>query len=211
MSPKEFIQNTYYFLIRSTLKAWMRVLFKLDMCGLENLNLKTNFILAGNHTGFLDALVIISSVNRPVRFLVSEEILNWPFIGLLLRIFGEISVKSGNGMKAIEEATQALLNGGIVCIFPEGKLTVDGSIGKFKKGVVVLQKESHLPVIPFAIDGGFEAWGWQSSLKLRKISVKFGSPITFDAKLEDDECINQFRERVLCLKKELEEKKGTNY
>lgn len=203
LKSTKFIQNSFYFFARFFIRAYMKLLFELEIVGLQNLNLNTNFVLAGNHTGFLDSLVIVSSVKKPVRFLVSEKVLKVPFLGLVLKIFGEISVKHGSGRIALEKAKQSLLNGEIICIFPEGKLTTDGNIGKFKKGIITLQKESNLPVIPFAIEGGFEAWGWQSSLRFRKISIIFGKPVTFNTNLNDDESINKLREEVVTLKKEL--------
>ena len=47
-------------------------------------------------------------------------------------------------------------NGELVCIFPEGKLTRDGSIDSFKPGIEKIIQRNPVPVVPLALKG---FWG----------------------------------------------------
>jgi 1-acyl-sn-glycerol-3-phosphate acyltransferase len=49
-----------------------------------------------------------------------------------------------------------LANGEIVCIFPEGKLTKDGELNEFKRGVEKILERRPVPVVPMALRG---LWG----------------------------------------------------
>jgi 1-acyl-sn-glycerol-3-phosphate acyltransferase len=67
---------------------------------------------------------------------------------------------------AFEAAAAALRDGELVCIFPEGRLTVDGSIGQFRPGLTRILRETPVPVIPIAIVG---LWGSMFSRYGRKL------------------------------------------
>jgi 1-acyl-sn-glycerol-3-phosphate acyltransferase len=58
--------------------------------------------------------------------------------------------------KAYEDIAQALHEGELVCIFPEGKLTGTGEINEFKGGIKKIIDRSPVPVIPMALRG---LWG----------------------------------------------------
>ena len=57
---------------------------------------------------------------------------------------------------------EELRDGELVCIFPEGKLTPDGSMSAFKAGIERIIRETPVPVVPMALDG---LWGsmWRSA------------------------------------------------
>lgn len=57
---------------------------------------------------------------------------------------------------AFDEIAQALENGEVVCIFPEGQLTRDGSLGVFKRGIERIIARNPIPVVPMALKG---LWG----------------------------------------------------
>ena len=58
--------------------------------------------------------------------------------------------------KSFIDIAQALHEGDLVCIFPEGKLTKDGEINEFKGGVMKIIERTPVPVIPMALRG---LWG----------------------------------------------------
>jgi long-chain acyl-CoA synthetase len=71
-----------------------------------------------------------------------------------------------------------LSNKKALCLFPEGGRTFDGKLLPFKKGVGILSKELHVPLVPTLIEGTFEVLPRGAIRpKLRKIKVTFGKPI----------------------------------
>ena len=58
--------------------------------------------------------------------------------------------------QAFVDIAQALDEGDLVCIFPEGRLTINGELGDFKGGIQKIIERSPVPVIPMALRG---LWG----------------------------------------------------
>ena len=167
-----------YWAFRTALKTILRLFFRFQVEGGHYLQQRGPVILAGNHTGLLDSLLVFASFKRPVRFLASEHVFTWPVIGWIVRRVGVIPVKPGKGGGAYRETVERLGRGEAIGIFPEGKLTTDGSIARFHKGVARLHLESQAPIVPFVIQGGFEAWPWKSLFpRPRKVVIQFGPPL----------------------------------
>jgi 1-acyl-sn-glycerol-3-phosphate acyltransferase len=72
--------------------------------------------------------------------------------------------------EAFDKIAEGLEQGCVVCIFPEGKLTTDGKLNKFRTGIERVITRTPVPVIPMALDG---MWG---SFFSRKDSEQFQKP-----------------------------------
>lgn len=72
----------------------------------------------------------------------------------------------------IEKAVELIKKGESVLIFPEGKLSKDGTLGEFHPGFLMLARLTDVPVIPLAISGGYR--------KFHRQSIAVGSVNTFD-------------------------------
>lgn len=172
--------NAIYFQLRAIVHLLMRLYFSLECDGLHYIEEQNGpVILAGNHTGWLDALIVCVACNRRVRFMVAEWVMRLPVIGSVIHLFGGIPVRPRKGAYALKEAVKCLERGENICIFPEGLLSIDGEVTEFRSGVVRLQKDSRCPVVPFAIYGSFEAWPYNRRFPhLCKIAIHFGVPLT---------------------------------
>lgn len=193
-----------YWVLRFIANLILRVFFSLRVEGNEFLRFRGKMILAGNHTGYLDGPVVMAAFNRPVRFLVSAKVFSWAFIGPIVKRMHIVPVEEKKGRDALTRATQCLMREDVIAIFPEGKLTRDGKIGPFYKGVARLHTESKAPIIPFVIHGGYEAWPWLRKMpKRRQITIQFGQPIKL---IDKDEAtiLNEIKERVQFMKEALE-------
>ena len=131
-------------------------------------------LLVGNHVSFLDWLVVLGSIHRPVRFVMWHTYYNLPLFRFLFRDAGAIAIGSGKThpellAAAFESIDEALARGNLVCIFPEGQLTFDGEIGEFRKGVEQILERRPVPVIPFSLTGLWD------SLFSRQSQRTFGS------------------------------------
>ncbi len=58
--------------------------------------------------------------------------------------------------RANERIDAALADGDLVCIFPEGRITYDGELSPFRRGVQRIIERVPVPVIPMALRG---LWG----------------------------------------------------
>ena len=118
-------------------------------------------LLVCNHVSYVDALVIGAASPRPIRFVMDHRIFKTPFVGWLFRVCKTIPIAPAKEdqwvmEKAYIDIAQALHEGDLVCIFPEGKLTKTGEIDQFKGGVMKILERSKVPVIPMALRG---LWG----------------------------------------------------
>jgi acyl-[acyl-carrier-protein]-phospholipid O-acyltransferase/long-chain-fatty-acid--[acyl-carrier-protein] ligase len=125
---------------------------------------------------------------------------NWWTRGLC-RVMGGIPIRSTPKAtrNAIETARQALINGELVCIFPEGGITRSGQLQAFKPGMLEIQRGTGAPIIPVYLDelwgsifsfrGGRFFWKWPRVWP-RNVSIWFGKPIP------DPESVFEVRQAV---------------
>ncbi len=110
---------------------------------------------------FVDAVVIMGESPRPIRFVMDHRIFRIPFANWFFRNAGAIAIapaKEDPAMlaRANERIDAALAGGDLVCIFPEGKITYDGELSPFRRGVQSIVERVPAPVYPMALRG---LWG----------------------------------------------------
>ncbi|WP_426176148.1 MFS transporter [Massilia sp. TWR1-2-2] len=118
-------------------------------------------VLVCNHVSYVDAIVIGAASPRPIRFVMDHKIFKMPVLGWIFRTAKAIPIAPAKEdpwlmEKAYIDIAQALHEGDLVCIFPEGKLTRDGEMNEFRGGIVKIIERSKVPVIPMALRG---LWG----------------------------------------------------
>lgn len=149
-------------------------------------------VLVCNHVSYVDAIVIMAASPRPIRFVIDHRIFKIPVLSWIFRTAKAIPIASAKEdpwlmEKAYVDIAQALHEGELVCIFPEGKLTSTGEMNAFKGGVKKIIDRSPVPVIPMALRG---LWGsmltrgegnpFERSFRrgpLSKLSLVVGRPI----------------------------------
>lgn len=171
----------------------LRIFWFLRIRGKENLPAKGPYIICSNHASYLDGFVISSSLRFPqVRnlfFLGYSEILEYPLIRPVNKIARLISIDPAVHLtEAMQAASFVLAQKKIVCIFPEGRRSVDENIGEFKRGVGILIKELNISVVPVYIKGSHQSW--PRGLRLPRfypLKVIFGRPLLAQELLERKE------------------------
>lgn len=118
-------------------------------------------VLVCNHVSYIDGLIIAGACRRPVRFVIYKPIYRLPVLHFIFRTGKAIPIVSQKEdleafENAFKEISLALDDGELVCIFPEGSLTKDGKIDKFRPGIEKIIKRNPVPVIPLALRG---LWG----------------------------------------------------
>jgi 1-acyl-sn-glycerol-3-phosphate acyltransferase len=115
-------------------------------------------VLVCNHVSYVDAIVIGATAPRPIRFVMDHRIFKLPLLGWIFRTARTIPIAPAKEdpwlmEKAYIDIAQALHEGELVCIFPEGQLTRTGDINDFKGGIAKIIDRTKVPVIPMALRG----------------------------------------------------------
>jgi 1-acyl-sn-glycerol-3-phosphate acyltransferase len=171
------------FLMR--LIAWIlvSVIYRVRSRGMENIPHDGPALLVCNHVSFVDPLILGGHIRRPVRFIMYYKIFDVPVLKWVFKAAKAIPVagyKEDPEMfeQAFKSVREALADGDLVCIFPEGGLTPDGTLQEFKSGVERIIKETPVPVIPMVLNN---LWG---SMFSRKDKLKDRRPRKFLAKID---------------------------
>jgi acyl-[acyl-carrier-protein]-phospholipid O-acyltransferase / long-chain-fatty-acid--[acyl-carrier-protein] ligase len=170
--------------------AWLLThsAYKVRVYGRPNLPEEGPALLAPNHVTWLDGLLLVAVCPRPVRLIVSRDVIETRWMRGLARIMGVIPIWGGPKAlrSAIDTAREALNKGELVCIFPEGRISHSGQLQTFKPGVLEILKGADAAVVPvyldelwgsiFSLRGGRLFWRWPE-LGARRVSIWFGSPL----------------------------------
>ncbi|HEX9391582.1 MAG TPA: MFS transporter [Usitatibacteraceae bacterium] len=156
------------FLMRFLVWMLIHTFYRVRKDGLQNIPDEGACVLVCNHVSFVDALVIAGCILRPVRFVMDYRIFKVPLLNFVFRTAGAVPIASAKEdpamlEKAYDRIDEYLKNGEVVCIFPEGRITDNGDLYPFKKGVMRIIGRTPVPVIPMALRGlwgsFFSRWG----------------------------------------------------
>ena len=159
-------------------------LMKVSVSGLKNIPAGTAVIFTPNHQSYLDIFILLKILPASFRFVIMRKLFRVPIIGHHITQAGFVSLDRKDrkrSIRTIHQVIDLLKNNESFVIFPEGKLTEDGTIGEFGRGTSIIIQRSRAPVVPIAIDGTFaalpkDAW----IIKPGKVTVKIGSPVHFE-------------------------------
>ncbi|WP_070963723.1 MFS transporter [Vibrio sonorensis] len=157
-------------------------MYRVNHKNLHHLPENGGALIVCNHVSYMDALLLSAVCPRLIRFVMEEEYANLPPLRRFLNRAGVIPISASNRSsirRAFNQVEQALKDGHIVCIFPEGHLTSDGEMGPFMRGMDLILKRSPVPVIPLALKGM-----WGSYFSRFKGSACKGLPSRFWSRIE---------------------------
>lgn len=185
--------------------AWMlsRVMYRVQVEGHHHVPETGPCVVVCNHVSFVDWLVLLGTVKRPIRFVMDASFAKMPVIGWLSRQAGVIPIASAKVDPAIKERAfeaihEALQEGWIVGIFPEGQITRTGDFTPFRKGVEQILARDPVPVIPMALNGLWGSWfSRKDGGALLKRPRRFWSRVfvTLDAPIPPEEATVERLER----------------
>ena len=144
-------------LLRFALWCVANSIYRVRIVGRNNIPEKGGALFVCNHVSFADALLLIASTDRPIRFLMFKDIYEKPWIKPFAKIWNTIPVSSEQRprelLTALKTASDAIRNGEVVCIFAEGQITRIGQLLPFRRGIEHIMKNVDAPIIPIALDG----------------------------------------------------------
>jgi 1-acyl-sn-glycerol-3-phosphate acyltransferase len=145
--------------------AWILVntIYRVRARGVENIPDKGPAVVVCNHVSYLDPIVLLASVRRPMRFVMYYKIFQLPLLRFLFQHAKAIPIASAREdeklmNEAFEKVDAELAAGNIVCIFPEGGITTDGEIQRFRPGIERVIANRPVPVVPVALQNMWGSW-----------------------------------------------------
>jgi 1-acyl-sn-glycerol-3-phosphate acyltransferase len=117
-------------------------------------------VVVANHQSGLDPVTQLKALPLSLRILAMQELFQLAVLGRAMRNAGMIAVdrESPSLRTIIKGVSESLAAGHSLLIFPEGKLSVDGSVGEFKDGAFLMAVMNKVPVLPVAISGTRRIW-----------------------------------------------------
>jgi acyl-[acyl-carrier-protein]-phospholipid O-acyltransferase / long-chain-fatty-acid--[acyl-carrier-protein] ligase len=164
--------------------------YRVKVLGRDNFPDKTGALLVCNHMSFVDAMLLIASTDRPIRFLMYKGIYDNKLIKPFAKVMKAIPISSEQRpremIRSLRTASDALREDEIVCIFAEGQITRTGQMLPFRRGLERIMKGVDVPIIPVNLDG---VWGsifsfargrflWKMPRHIPyPVTVSFGQPL----------------------------------
>lgn len=177
-------QTTIRFLARMIVK----IFYRLEVTGRENLPAQGPYIMVSNHVSFIDWLFLMAISKRPVQFIIDHHYYYLPGLPFWLRQAKLIPIATQKDRAelledAFEKTSSALNKGAVIGLFPEGAITRTGQVRRFMPGLKKIVQKDPVPIVPIGLAG---LWGsffsrsgagvmkkWPWPLR-RKVTIKIG-------------------------------------
>ena len=172
------MKQTYYkikrYIIRFLIFVYLKIVYRIQIDGIQNIPSNGPVIFCANHRSFLDApLLEVTCKRDDTRFLAKEELTkNW-YLAHLGRIFNVILVKrNAKDLGPMKEGLKTLKQDMALALFPEGTRNGLKKGIKPKTGVAYFALNSDAKVIPVGIKGGEKPF--------KKAIITYGEPLDLE-------------------------------
>ena len=165
-----------------------KLMYRVRIEGAENIPAEGGALLVANHVSWADGALLYLNCPRRIRYVAHADFIGGRLLSRLARDTRAIPIVPGrkSTVRSLRNAREALKQGDVVCIFPEGALSRTGQIQGFNRGFLSIIKGTNVPVIPIHLGG---LWGSIFSFERNKffwkwprrapypVSIAFGPPI----------------------------------
>ncbi|MEX0993230.1 MAG: lysophospholipid acyltransferase family protein [Solirubrobacterales bacterium] len=169
-----------YRIVRVVLTGPLLTLFRYRAIGLENIPARGPVILTPNHFSNFDHFLAAVMMPREVQFMAKSQLFGPAVTTWIISHGGTFPVRRGHhDEQAFITAHTILDRGGLVLMYAEGGRSRTKELGTPKPGVGRLALESGAPVVPAVIEGSQHVRDTRRRLRIPKVTVQFGEPISF--------------------------------
>lgn len=129
---------------------------KVDVQGLENIDMERPQIIVANHQGLFDSFVLSATLRAPLTFASKKEMFKVPVYNYVMQRLGFIRVDRTHPrdiIRDIEVITASIRSGPSFVVFPEGAISKTGELGTFKRGAVLFASRARVPIVPVSLIG----------------------------------------------------------
>ncbi|MBF7097627.1 lysophospholipid acyltransferase family protein [Alkalibacter mobilis] len=190
----------FYNIVRFLVSIYLKIFYKIEISGKENIPSEGSLILTSNHIHWADPILIACEVtNRKISFLGKHELFKNPILRWLLNNLTVIPIRRGEAdVTAIKSALRVLKSGKILGIFPEGTRVKTGEEKKPESGTALLAIKSKSKIVPIGIEGSYKLGS--------KLKLIIGTPIELNeyyGKKPDKENLEKASSEIMKKIKEL--------
>jgi 1-acyl-sn-glycerol-3-phosphate acyltransferase len=186
-----------FWAVTNTIKGLTRILCRIEAGPLSQIPPHGPLILVCNHINFLEVPLVFTHLQpRPVTGFAKSETWESPFLGPLFDLWGAIPLRRGEAdLNALRKALDALEQGKIVAINPEGTRSGNGHLQKGHPGVVTLALHSGAPLLPMVYYGGETFHHNLRRLQRTDFKINVGKPFYID--VHGEKATRQVRQKIV--------------
>ena len=194
----EFVHKVQQFWSRSFF--WLMFL-PVSVDGQEHIVPGQSYVFVANHQSMFDVWLVYGWLPVIFKWLMKAELRKVPFVGTGCKAAGHIFIDRRNtkaAMESLKEVEKQLVNGVCTVIFPEGTRSLNGEVGRFKRGAFQIAWDLGLPVIPLSLDGCYEVLPKGKPFVYRApVHMHIGEPIDLKQFSDQNEAIEAVRNAVI--------------
>lgn len=174
-----------YALVKSLLQWLFHTLFRLEINGAEHYRQAgSRVLIIANHLSFLDAALISISLPERLCFAINSNVARQWWVRPFLFLADTVAIDPVNPMST-RLLIERIKNGDRIVIFPEGRLTLTGSLMKIYDGPAMIADKSGATLLPITLKGPqYTPFSrLKGKVRLRwfpKISIEIMPPTTLD-------------------------------
>jgi 1-acyl-sn-glycerol-3-phosphate acyltransferase len=170
----------FYRFVRRAFLIVARPMFRFDVLGAERIPETGPVIIVAPHRSWLDPPCVGAACPRPVRFLMVADLYHKPWARWFYARMKSLPVDphARNSVVSLRRALAHLRDGGVVGVFPEGRVVAAGETEELKFGAAMLAVRAGATVVPMAIEGSAEAWPHRTPFpRPAEVRVMVGEPM----------------------------------
>jgi 1-acyl-sn-glycerol-3-phosphate acyltransferase len=185
-----------YTVVTGSIKGLTRILCNVDDSQLVNVPEHGPLIIASNHINFMDIPLLYTHLQpRNITGFAKAETWANPAMGFLFNLWGAIPIKRGEAdTTAIHSALEALEQGKILAIAPEGTRSGHGKLGRGHAGIAILAYHSRAPILPLVYYGGERLRDNLNRFKRTDFYIRVGR--TFSVRFPEGKLNREVRNKV---------------
>ena len=188
----EAVEKFYQGLVGFARRLMRAANIEVTVIGAENIPAESGAMLAGNHTGYADFILLGTGPylhgERLVRFMAKKSVFDVPVLGWLLKLMKHVPVDRARGGASIAPAVEMLREGNLVGIFPEATISRSFELANFKTGAARIAHQAGVPLVPCVIWGSQRIWTKDLPKHFRDVPVivRYGEPVALTGDAEAD-------------------------
>ena len=188
----EAVEKFYQGLVGFARRLMRAANIDVTVIGAENIPAESGAMLAGNHTGYADFILMGTGPylhgERLVRFMAKKSVFDVPVLGRLLKLMKHVPVDRAHGGASIAPAVEMLREGNLVGIFPEATISRSFELADFKTGAARIAHQAGVPLVPCVMWGSQRIWTKDLPKHFRNVPVivRYGEPVHLTGDAEAD-------------------------
>jgi len=144
-------------MLASVLRLICKILFRVEVYGLENVPKEDGLLIIANHEPFLDGLLLGLFIPKRATFVVHTGVLKSRVFRSFLSLTPHLAVNP-NSPYAMKHVIKRLKAGENVVIFPEGRITLTGALMKVYAGPGFVAANTGARVLPVHVNGAAQSY-----------------------------------------------------